>query len=200
VPEPLYLPFAYRWHCKPAPRPVDVALIMDMSSSMTGEKLDAARRAAGVFLGFLDLRPGPDRGCLVSFDNAARLVVGLTVDRNALAAGLAGLANTPGTRIDLGMDQALQELLGAQARADADRAIVILTDGLPMPGTEAGALAQGERARAAGVETWAIGLGADVDPAFLALLAGTADHVLVAPAPSDLEAVYRQVASGIICR
>jgi hypothetical protein len=92
------------------------------------------------------------------------------------------------------------ELTGPRYRPDVDRAIVLLTDGLPMPGTEGATVAQGAAARHAGAATWAIGLGPDVDPALLARVTGTAERVRIAPQPADLEAVYRQVASGIVCR
>ena len=200
APQPIYLPYASRWRCKPGPRPVDIVLAMDTSSSMAGEKLAAARHAANVFLDYLDLRLGQDRAAVVGFDGSARLVVALTADRGALSAGLGSLAIAPGTRIDLGLEAAIGELFGARARPDVDRAIVLLTDGLPMGGTEAAAEAQGTRARDAGVSTWAIGLGSDVDPAFLARLTAAAERVLIAPGPEDLEAVYRRVASGIVCR
>jgi uncharacterized protein YegL len=200
APEPIYLPYAHRWRCKPGPRPVDIVLVMDTSTSMAGQKLAAARHAAGVFLGYLDLQVGQDRAAVVGFDVSARLVVALTADRGALTAGLGGLAIAPGTRIDLGLEAAIGELLGARARPDVDRAIVLLTDGLPMGGTEAAAAAQGTRARDAGISTWAVGLGSDVDPAFLARLTAAPERVLVAPGPEDLEAVYRRVASGIVCR
>jgi Mg-chelatase subunit ChlD/DNA-binding beta-propeller fold protein YncE len=196
----IYVPFAYVWRCKPSPRPVDVVLLIDTSSSMTGEKLDAARNAASVLLFFVDLRIRRDRAAVVSFDVAARVNQGLTADRATLAVGLAGLATTPGTRIDLGIAAAVGELLGARRRDGVDRAIVLLTDGLPMAGTEAETLAEADRARAAGVSTWTIGLGSDVDPDFLGRVAGAGDRVLIAPAPGDLEGVYRRVASGIVCR
>lgn len=201
VPRPfIYLPYVSRWRCKPSPRPVDVLLAIDTSSSMTGDKLEAARRAAVVFVGLLDLRPARDRAALVRFDSTAALAQPLTHDRSALVAALAALEPSPGTRIDLGLETALSELVGPRRRLDADRAIVLLTDGRPLPGTEDAAAAVGVSARSAGVSTWAIGLGADVDPEMLVTLAGTADQVLVAPTPSDLEEVYRRVAGGIICR
>jgi uncharacterized protein YegL len=200
TPGPIYLPYMYRRHCKLIRRPVDVVLAIDTSSSMTGDKLAGARRAVGTFVGLLDLRPSRDRAAVVSFNNTAQVAQPLTHDRSALEAALAGLAISPGTRIDLGLLASVDELLGVRRREDADRALILLTDGRPMPGTEASAVATGALARASGVSTWAIGLGADVDPDFLVEVAGSEDQVVIAPNPDELEGIYRRIASGIICR
>ena len=87
-----------------------------------------------------------------------------------------------------------------RARVDADRAIVLLTDGRPTAGYEEVAVAAASQARAAAIATWVIGLGGDLDAAYLARLAGAAGRVRVAPGAADLEAVYRQVASTLLCR
>ena len=51
-----------------------------------------------------------------------------------------------------------------------------------------------DAARQAGATIYAIGLGADVDGAFLTRIAGGTEHFLPAPTPEDLAAIYRQVA------
>ena len=197
---PLYLPFTSRYRCQPTSRPVDIALILDTSSSMTGDKLLAAQRAASTFANLLNLRPDRDRAAVIGFDATARLAQPLTASRAALQGALASLSPSPGTRIDLGLAAATDELTGPRRRPEADRALVLLTDGLPQGGTEAETIAQGDRARAAGIATWVVGLGADVQPALLARIAGGADHVRLAPDAADLEEIYRQIASGIVCR
>jgi Mg-chelatase subunit ChlD len=199
-PRTIYLPVVERWRCQPALRPVDVMLAIDTSSSMTGAKLAAAQRAASTFATLLDLRPGGDRAGVVGFDAGALLVQPLTTSRGAVQAGLASLVPAAGTRIDLGLQIATAELTGARSRPDADRVIVLLTDGRATAGSEDAALAEAARARGLGIATWVIGLGGDVDTEFLARLAGRPDRVRLAPTSADLEAVYRQVASTLVCR
>ncbi|MCE7938165.1 MAG: VWA domain-containing protein, partial [Chloroflexi bacterium CFX6] len=57
-----------------------------------------------------------------------------------------------------------------------------------------------ERARAAGVTVFTIGLGADVDGDLLAGLAGDPSRYAYAPDAAALGAIYRRVAEGIPCR
>jgi|GEM_PF-2507950 len=196
-----YLPFALRAACQPQPRPVDVVLLVDTSSSMAGDKLFAAKDAAVVFVDQLDLRPSADRAAVVGFDETARLIRPLTTSRGAVVRALDGLATAPGTRLDLGLDAAAAELTGARARIGADRAIVLLTDGRPQGGTEDAVRAAALRARAAaGAGLWAIGLGEDALADVLGEVAGDAARVYLAPGPDELVAIYRAVASGIVCR
>jgi len=65
---------------------VDVVLAIDMSSSMSGENLAAARRAASTFANLLDLRAGRDRAAVVGFNNPALLAQPLTFNRVAVQA------------------------------------------------------------------------------------------------------------------
>ncbi len=196
-----YLPFALRAACKPQPRPVDVVLLVDTSSSMAGDKLAAAKAAAATFVDQLDLRSGGDRAAVVGFDEAAVLARPLSASRGAIVRALDGLTTALGTRLDLGLEAAAAELTGPRARSAADRAVVVLTDGRPQGGTEDAVRAAAARARAvAGAGVWAIGLGDDVLDAVLTEVTGDAARVFVAPGPDELAAIYRAVASGIVCR
>ncbi|MFN8423720.1 MAG: VWA domain-containing protein [Anaerolineae bacterium] len=197
----VYLPFTLRAACKPQPRPVDVVLLVDTSSSMAGDKLAAAKDAAVIFVDQLDLRSGGDRAAVVGFDETAHVDRTLTTSRGAIVRALEGLTTSPGTRLDLGLDAAAAELTGARMRAGADRAIVVLTDGRPQGGTEDAVREAAGRARAAaGAGVWAIGLGEDVLADVLTEVTGDAARVFVAPGPAELAAIYRAVASGIVCR
>ena len=200
MPRRLYLPLLRRDSCTQTRRPVDVALVIDSSLSMSGAKLAAAQSAAGAFADLLNLREGGDRAAVIGFNAAASLLRPLTHSRTAIRSGLAALSLASGTRIDLGLTAATAEITGRRARVDADRAIVLLTDGRPTAGFEEAAVAAASQARAAAIATWVIGLGGDLDAAYLARLAGAAGRVRVAPGAADLEAVYRQVASTLLCR
>ncbi len=197
-PRRIHLPLAMRGFCFPAARPrADIVLVLDTSNSMTGAKLDAARGAA---LAFLDLVNLPrDRAAIVTFNQRPRLEAGLTGTRSALQAALASLATDQGTRIDLGLSLALDELKSNRARADARPVIVLLTDGRPDAGTGAEALVAAGRARAAGVTVFTIGLGGDVDAALLSSIAGDPARYAFAPDGSALAEIYRRVAGGIPC-
>jgi len=196
----IYLPFAQRTGCRRVPRPVDVVLLVDTSSSMAGAKLAAAKLAAETFLGQLDLRPGGDRAALIGFDATADVAQPLTGDRAALTAAVGGLATAVGTRLDLGLVEAAAELTGPRARGGADRAIVLLTDGRPQGGTEAAVLSAAATARATGGGVWAVGLGGDVLVDVLEQITADRSRVHLAPGSGELAAIYRAIASGIVCR
>lgn len=179
---------------------MDVILVLDTSTSMLGEKLASARRAAGRFVDLLDLREGRDRAAVIGFDSSVRLAQGLSHDPAALRAALASLSPAPGTRTDLGLILALGELTGSRSRPAADRVILLLTDGLPQAGTEAQAIAAGQRARGLGITTWVIGLEADPQAALLRQIAGGDAWLRLSPDAAGLDEIYRQIASGIVCR
>jgi len=194
---PIYLPYAVVAHCLPASRGVDAVLVVDVSSSMAGAKLDAARRALLIFLDQLRLQPeGRDRAAIVAFDGQARVASGLSGDPAALDAAAAALIAGEGTRMDLGIHAALDLL--AQRDGDRTPVIVLLSDG--RQDDPATALAAGDRARAAAVALFAIGLGSDVDEGLLRALATDAAAYHHAPTADDLAAVYARVGGAVGCR
>jgi Mg-chelatase subunit ChlD/DNA-binding beta-propeller fold protein YncE len=195
----IHLPLAMRGFCFAATRPrADIVLVLDTSSSMAGAKLEAARGAA---LAFVDLVNLPrDRAAIATFNQRPRLDAGLTGSRSTLQVALATLTTDQGTRIDLGLAAALDELRSPRARADARPVIVLLTDGRPDTGTAAEVLASAGRARAAGATIFTIGLGGDVDGALLAGVAGDPGRYAFAPDAGALAEIYRRIAGGIPCQ
>jgi Mg-chelatase subunit ChlD len=198
VPSTLYLPVLDKPRCKPSQIPVDVALLIDTSSSMAGAKLLAAVEAARGFLGLLALPR--DHAAVVTFDSDARPVQALTGDGPALGRALDSLSIATGTRIDLGLRVALEEVDGERSRVQADGVIVLLTDGLPEPGTEQHIEMYARVAQRIGVTIYAIGLGSDVRREVLETIAGDPERVYLAPTPDDLAAIYAAIARTIPCR
>jgi len=198
-----YLPLVFRNRCKP--QRADVVLVFDTSSSMTGPaapgsgrtKLEAALQAGRAFLNAMEF-PG-DQAALVTFDTDARRVQSLTGSRAELELSLAGIRAGRGTRIDRGLELAMVELLSARHRARNNPVIILLSDGLPEPGTERRSLQMALDARAAGMALFTIGLGEDADPDLLWLLAGAADRTFTAPDAEQLHAIYRQIAGRVLC-
>jgi hypothetical protein len=199
---PIYLPFALRAACVPAPLPLDIVLVLDVSGSMVdpagrggGSKLDAAKDAARSFVGLLRL--GQDRISLVAFDQSARLALPLSDDRAAFDAALLGLVPGEGTRIDLGLAEAGRALMAA--RPTARRALVLLTDGL-QGGPESAVLEEAARIKASGqVLLFTIGLGEDIDASMLAAVASTPAFFLASPDAADLASLYQQILAAIDC-
>ncbi len=163
---------------------------------MTGAKLDAAKAAATAFLD--GIRLPQDHVGVVAFHQEAQLVAPLSGDRALLEMALRSLQPVSGTRIDRGLEIAVGELAGVNARADADPVIVLLTDGRQDAEPER-AQAIAADARRDGVAVYAIGLGGDVDGPFLEQIAGREDRYVSAPGPEELAEIYAQLARTIPC-
>ncbi len=196
-PRPIFLPILLKEiPCKPGERYADTVLVIDTSTSMTGEKIAGAKAAARLFVDLLRL-PG-DQAAVVGFNTQAGLASPLTGSAGALKAAVDGLALAPGTRIDRGLDAAVAELASPRRRAGNTPVIVLLTDGR-QDDDPLLAIDVATRARAAGRVIFAIGLGGDVDTAFLELIAGGRARTFLAPTPADLARIYTQVAGEVPC-
>jgi Mg-chelatase subunit ChlD len=196
-PSTVYLPVVHSGRCPKEQRlPADVMLVVDTSSSMTGAKLAAAVAAARTFVSLFDSRQ--DRLGLVSFDSEAH-TVGLTSELDAIARALGALLTREGTRIDLGLYEAVRELY-YDGRPDVAHVAVLLTDGQPTPGTREAALAEARLLRQHGASLYTIGLGSDVDGDFLRELADSGQLYHFAPGPSDLSRIYESIAVLLPCR
>lgn len=203
-PPAAYLPLALRERCTPEKRRVDVALVLDASSSMGepvpagGTKMDAARSAVLAFLDELHLADG-DQAALVAFHDDAVLARELTDDRQALERGLAAIMTGRGTRIHLGIEIAQRELFGSRRRPDNTPAMVVLTDGRANPEPVDLAVAQAQAAKQAGITVFTIGLGGDVELDALERMASRSEYSYRAPTADALAAIYRAIAVSIPC-
>jgi len=97
---------------------------------MAGAKLADAKEAAITFVGLMDLAAGGDQVAVVHFDTDAELVARLGADWEAAGQGIHGLGTRRGTRIDLGLQKALEELEGPSRTEGNMGVVVLLTDGI----------------------------------------------------------------------
>ena len=197
-PSPAYFPIALREHCRTARQRSDIALVMDTSGSMAGQKLNDAKLAAQSFVGLIDLGPGRAQVAVVRFDREAEVVRELTRSQALIEAAIRSLQVRSGTHIDKGLRAALGEL---QSPRHLDRnlpVMILLTDGLQTgtPGEELRAAAE---VRDAGVRLYTIGLGADVDEAALKTMAGDESRYYDAPDSTDLARIYGEIAQDLMC-
>jgi VWFA-related protein len=104
--------------------PVSVALVLDISDSMRGPRMDDARLALNTFVE--DLLKPEDEAALLVFNHATRMVAGWSTDRAGLREALDGVRPTGGTAIYDAVDAALPLFADRQhPRA----AIVLVSDG-----------------------------------------------------------------------
>ena len=193
----IFLPILLRDHCPPQ-RPFDVALIMDVSSSMSGAKLTQARVAAREFLDILNMPPS--RAAIVAFHGEASVVQALTTERAVAAVGLDRLPRGEGSRIDLALDTARAALTDADADPGHAKVIILLTDGLQTGAPEQNAFNAAAAARRAGITVFTIGVGAEATGDFLVRVAGDPDRHYPAPDENSLLAIYRAIAGALPCR
>ncbi len=218
-PRPIYLPMALRLLCEP--KPLDVALVIDLSSSMLrdagdgGSKLDAVSRATRAFLERLAPRESGSRVAMVGFNDRAWVEQPLTGDIVVLEAAVARLRHRirEGTRIDLGLAKG-GELLSTLP-PERWAALVLLTDGMPnwVPtpmggGTQEDTVLEvATRVRAQGVAVFTVAYGrpdaedlADrISPELMKAIAGNPANYYQTDNAAILADLFRRVANDLGC-
>lgn len=208
TPGRLYLPLALREDCVPGAQSVDVALVIDASTSMrddrtaTGRtKFAAAIEAAGDFVSLLRLPR--DQAAVIVFNSDAQVVQGLTGSGPDLATALARIPDLvrQQTRIDLGIAAGHAELTGPRHNPASQPVLILLTDGLANPEPAATAVQRAGAAKAAGVTVFTIGLGRDdaLNVVELAQIASRPAYYYHAPDGEDLLTIYRTIGVEIPC-
>jgi Ca-activated chloride channel family protein len=184
--------------------PLRLALVLDRSGSMAGEKLAVAKRCAAWLVGRLR---ADDELALVDFDDEVRMLAPLgPSDPRGLEHALSAIAPGGQTNLSGGWLKGLEEL--RRAGGEGARKILLLTDGLANVGiTEPErlvALAHG--AYRDGIGTSTIGFGDGFDEDLLTALADAAggrSHYAETPdaAPAifaeELEGLTRLVAQNV---
>lgn len=157
--------------------PLCLALAIDASSSMRGARFALALQATRNVLASLSPR---DRLAVITFDRGARVVFGpVAVDAegtNLALRALDRLSTGIGTNLGAGWREAAESVLRVMV-PNADRRVLVLTDGFPSRGeTSREALrARVAEGRARGVETSMVGIGDGIDEKLCASLAEAGD-------------------------
>jgi Ca-activated chloride channel homolog len=143
-----------------APEGTCVVLIIDKSSSMEGKKMELARLAASGVVE--NLRPIDQVGVLI-FDNSFQWSVPIrrAEDRAAIKRLISGITPDGGTQIAPALNEAYRKILPSNA---VYKHIVLLTDGISEEGDS---MALAREALAHHVTISTVGLGQDVNRAFL---------------------------------
>ena len=154
-------------------QPVNLAFVLDRSGSMSGGKLDLAKRAVEEAIARLD---GRDRFSIVVYDEAIDVVVESTpasveARRNAIGR-LASIEPRGSTNLGDGWLRGCEQVAAHLAREGVDRCL-LLTDGLANVGlTDVDELARhASELRARGVSTSTFGVGNDFDERLLQAMA-----------------------------
>jgi Mg-chelatase subunit ChlD len=156
-------------------------------------KIDAARDGVGGFLGVLDRSTG-DQVAVISFNADAKVEQRLTDDIASLRRALATIDVGPQTSIASGVIAAHEELVSVRHRASNAPVMVLLSDGFANPDPPHIAVQAADRAKAAGVEVFTIGLGLEYDEVGLRSMASDPAHFFGAAQAADLAGIYQGIA------
>jgi Ca-activated chloride channel homolog len=170
--------------------PVHAGIVLDTSTSMAPILREAEQAALGFFEKLLTER---DRACLITFDDAPRLVVPFTNRAEVLAGGLAGLTAQGWTALWDSIIYSLHYFGGIQGR----RVLLLISDGEDSSSSYRFDDAL-ELARRSGVTIFSIGLGlprdaVQVRSALERLSRETGGRVFFVQRVQELPGVYQQI-------
>jgi Mg-chelatase subunit ChlD len=227
-PEPIYIPVTLKEHCSADERLGDIALVIDMSSSMDRmtedgvPKKQAVVEAAQAFVASLDFTPNAsdqnDQVAIVGFNGTAWIQQALTRDAEAVDAALLALEEqmAHGTRLDLAFQKGAEALSEDLRKPSNTPVIILLTDGVPngVPvdpdsGTaEDTVLKSAQAAKDTGITIYTIGFGStdeSADPSdrvnaeLLQQCASDPSKAYIDPRADRLMEIYREIANVFTC-
>lgn len=143
--------------------PIALAVVLDTSGSMSGEKIEEAKRSV---LRLLSEMRDDDQIALVRYSDSAELVQRLASVREvrgSLSSRIRELTANGGTNIPSGLSQGLEAL----DRSDRERVrrVILVSDGLDSTRAQAEELARG--AFRSGVTVSSLGIGVDFDESYM---------------------------------
>lgn len=152
--------------------PVNLALVIDRSGSMSGEKIAQARRAA---LRLVDLLDENDRLAIVHYGSDVRAFPGAFANpenKDRMRRYIRNISDEGGTNIGDGLMAGKAQLDVARSDFTVNR-LLLLSDGQPTVGitSERGLVNVASRLRAAGITITSLGVGADFNEDLMQRLA-----------------------------
>jgi len=176
---------------------VDLMLVLDRSGSI-GDAMTDLKTAAKAFVDALSPSTDGNHVGEDSFADTGTLDIGLTDNGVAVKAAIDALSSGGFTNLKEGIEIATAELGGANDRPAIPDYMVIITDGQPNrpEGVDAEAVAKAaaDAAKAAGIKIFVVGVGDQVDPAYLKTIASGDDHYFTASDYTTLETELENLA------
>jgi Ca-activated chloride channel family protein len=166
--------------------PLSVAVAVDRSWSMAGQRLEVAKAGARTLL--TELRPG-DQAMVVAISGAVEVVAPLSLDRSAQVQTVDGLDPWSTTALHDAIVAAIDRVEAGTGR----RALVLLSDASDRY-SEASAAAVLDRARRSDVMVYPVALSRDRSPLFAELAVLTGGRSFVAGSRDEATAVARTIA------
>jgi uncharacterized protein YegL len=173
--------------------PVWSVLSLDLSGSMyNNRKLEKAKKAA---IAYINLAPSNYQIAIVGFSNQTQIVSQFSAEKRGLRMAIEQLSADGNTAIQDGIATALDLLRGKNDR----KTIILLTDGIEnnssaYPGTQ-GYQQLLQRAERQEVSISVIGLGSDVNEAYLKGYIVTGGWYFFSPSANALHEIFKKVLS-----
>lgn len=179
--------------------PINVALVMDRSGSMSGEKLIHAKEAA---ISALSLLGSNDIVSIISYDDKPEVVVPATklTDKEAVIRKISGITEGGSTALFAGVSRGAAELAKFREAGRINR-IVLLSDGManvgPSSPGELGDL--GASLQKDGISVTTIGLGLGYNEDLMTNLARRSDgNHIFAERATDLASLFQKEFGGLL--
>ncbi len=172
------------------PTPISVALIIDRSGSMQGQKLSDAKTAANTFV---DEMAANDKGTIISFASDVMVNQSFTTNKGLLHNAINSLSSGGGTNLYDAIVEGVNQCNTQSGR----KAIIALTDGNASIFTYTldQCIAQAVNA---GLPVYTIGLGSGAIESDLRKIADeTGGQYYYAPTSAELESIYQQISQQI---
>ncbi len=170
--------------------PLSIAIVVDRSESMTGEKIEQAKLSVERFLSLME--PG-DRASVIAFSDAVMRLEALTDNTDLLKHSLAAIQPGGHTALFDAIVDGVASVHGASGR----KAVIVLTDGIANRGSFDQDRAI-ETAVRDNTSVYVIGLGKDVRTARLERISGeTGGTYFFTPAPEGLRKIYETISTRI---
>ena len=171
---------------------LEVALVSDVSGSMSGAPLSALKTAA---TSFVDNLSSPDEAAAISFSTSASTDQELTTNYQLVQNAINSYNASGGTSIAAGIIEGEDELLnGTNATPGASKVMILLSDG---QSDNTAAINAANDAKNNGIRIFTIALGS-ADTSLLESVASSPDDAFVAPDPADLDTVYAEIAQIVL--
>ncbi|MBN2003163.1 MAG: VWA domain-containing protein [Anaerolineae bacterium] len=174
--------------------PIQAALVIDRSGSMSGTPLAEAKNAASDFVDLMDLQKNGDGVAVIVFADTAYVRQRFTFKSNEAIQAIQGIDEGGGTNIAAGLTEAARELAGQTIQPDTRQIIILLSDG---QSDSMAAIAAASAAKAQNVRVVTIALG-NADQTTLQKIASSPTDYYTAADPTALMGIYGDIAEGMV--
>ncbi len=179
--------------------PVNLAVVMDQSGSMAGDRIEQAKEAARTVVGLL----GPeDIFSLVTYDDEARTIVPATKlrDKRSVLRQIDRIQSDGNTALFAGVSKGIGEVRKFRKKGQVNR-VILLSDGMANVGPSSSAELEslGRSAGKEGITVTTIGLGLGYNEDLMSGLALASDgnHAFVENS-QDLAAIFEREIGGVL--